>query len=137
MNNVFIDTDVIIDFLADREPFSREAALLFSLSERKKIKAFTSALTYSNLYYVLRKFETHTRVVSKLKDLTGFVYILKVDEQVVRNAMQSGFSDFEDGLQYYCALDYKNIDVIITRNIKDYKESIIPVMTAGDFSKTI
>jgi hypothetical protein len=60
-----------------------------------------------------------------------------VDDLIVRNALQSGFSDFEDGLQYFCALDNKHIDAIITRNVKDYKNSTLPVLTPGDFLKTI
>lgn len=137
MNSLFIDTDVIIDFLADRQPFSREAAILFTLADQKKVRTFTSSLTYSNLYYVLRRFETHAKVISKLKDISNFISILKVDDLVVRNALQSGFSDFEDGLQYFCALDFKHIDAIITRNVKDYKNSALPVLTPGDFLKTI
>jgi len=137
MINLFIDTDVILDLLADRKPFSSEAAMLFTLAEQKKIKAFTSSLTFSNLYYVLRRVEAHPKVMSKLTGLSGLLSILKVDELAVRNAIASGFTDFEDGLQYYCALDHKHIDVIITRNIKDYKNSEIPVMRPGDFLKTI
>jgi predicted nucleic acid-binding protein len=137
MNNLFIDTDVILDFLTDRKPFSREAAILFTLADQKKIKVFTSSLTFSNLYYVLRRFETHQKAISKLKSLSGLFGILKVDELTVRNALQSGFADFEDGLQYFCAKDYKHADVIITRNIKDYRNSELPVMTPGDFLKTI
>ena len=137
MINLFIDTDVILDLLADRKPFSGEAAMLFTLAEQKKIKGFTSSLTFSNLYYVLRRFEAQPKVMSKLTGLSGLLSILKVDELAVRNAIASGFSDFEDGLQYFCALDHKHIDVIITRNIKDYKNSEIPVMRPGDFLKTL
>jgi predicted nucleic acid-binding protein len=132
MNNLFIDTDVILDFLTDRKPFSMGAAILFTLAEQKKIKAYTSSLTFSNLYYVLRRFESQTKVISKLTGLSNLFTILKVDELIVRNAIQSGFPDFEDSLQYYCALDFKHIDVIITRNIKDFKNSELPVMTPGD-----
>jgi predicted nucleic acid-binding protein len=137
MNNLFIDTDVIIDLITNREPFSMEAAILFTLAEQKKIKIFASSLTFSNLYYILRKFESHIKVISKLNSLSGLLSILKVDEPIVRNAIQSGFNDFEDGLQYFCALEYKHIDVIITRNTKDFKNSEIPVMIPGDFLKTM
>ena len=133
MNDLFIDTDVIIDFLIDRKPFSREAAIIFSLVEQKKIKGYVSSLTFSNLYYVLRKFESHNNVISKLEKLSKLLNILKVDEQMIKDSISSGFSDFEDSIQYFCALDYKKIDVIITRNTKDYKHSDLPVMTPGDY----
>lgn len=136
MTNLFIDTDVIIDFLIDRKPFSREAAIIFTLIEQKKLKGYSSSLTFSNLYYVLRKIESHNKVISKLEILSKIVGILRVEEQTIKNALASGFSDFEDSIQYFSAIDSKKIDVIITRNIKDFKKSEIPVMTPGDFLKT-
>jgi len=136
MNDLFIDTDVIIDFLIDRKPFSREAAIIFTLIEQKKLKGYASSLTFSNLYYVLRKFESHAKVISKLDSLSKLLVVLKVDDQIIRNAISSGFLDFEDSIQYYCATDYKKIEVIITRNTKDYKNFELPVMTPGDFLKT-
>ena len=136
MTDLFIDTDVIIDFLIDRKPFSREAAIIFTLIEQKKLKGFSSSLTFSNLYYVLRKIESHNRVISKLDSLSKMVGILKVEEQTIKNALASGFPDFEDSIQYFSAVDSKKIDVIITRNIKDFKKSEIPVMTPEDFLKT-
>ena len=136
MTDLFIDTDVIIDFLIDRKPFSREAAIIFTLIEQKKLKGFSSSLTFSNLYYVLRKIESHNRVISKLDSLSKMVGILKVEEQTIKNALASGFPDFEDSIQYFSAVDSKKIDVIITRNIKDFKKSELPVMTPGDFLKT-
>jgi predicted nucleic acid-binding protein len=136
MRDLFIDTDVIIDFLIDRKPFSREAAIIFTLIEQKKLKGFSSSLTFSNLYYILRKIESHNKVISKLDSLSRMVGILKVEEQTIKNALASGFPDFEDSIQYFSAVDSKKIDVIITRNIKDFKKSEIPVMTPGDFLKT-
>ena len=136
MRDLFIDTDVIIDFLIDRKPFSREAAIIFTLIEQKKLKGFSSSLTFSNLYYVLRKIESHNRVISKLESLSKIVGILKVEEQTIKNALASAFPDFEDSIQYFSAVDSKKIDVIITRNVKDFKKSEIPIMTPGDFLKT-
>jgi predicted nucleic acid-binding protein len=136
MIDLFIDTDVIIDFLTDRKPFSREAAILFTLIEQKKLKGYASSLTFSNLYYVLRKFETHNKVISKLDSLSKILTIVKVEEQTIRKALASGFPDFEDSIQYFSAIENKKIDVIITRNTKDYKKSDISIMTPGDYLKT-
>jgi predicted nucleic acid-binding protein len=136
MTDLFIDTDVIIDFLIDRKPHSREAAIIFTLIEEKKLKGYVSSLTFSNLYYVLRKFESHNKALSKLDILSNMVSILKVEEYTIKNALASGLPDFEDSIQYFCAIDNKKIDVIITRNTKDYKKSEIPVMTPGDYLKT-
>ncbi len=136
MTDLFIDTDVIIDFLIDRKPHSRKAAVIFTLIEQKKIRGYASSLTFGNLYYVLRKIESHNKVKSKLGSLSQIIGILKVEEQTIKDALASDFPDFEDSIQYYSALDSKKIDVIITRNIKDYKKSDIPVMTPGDYLKT-
>ena len=137
MTDLFIDTDVIIDFLIDRKPHSREAAIIFTLIEQKKLKGYASSLTFSNLYYVLRKIESHKKVITKLESLSKILSILRVEEQTIRNALASGFPDFEDSIQYYCACDFKKIDVIITRNIKDYKNPDIPIMTPGDYLITV
>jgi predicted nucleic acid-binding protein len=137
MKDLFIDTDLIIDFLIDRKPFSREAAIIFTLIEQRKLKGHISSLTFSNLYYVLRKFESHNKVISKLDSLSKLGIILKVDDHTIKNAITSGFPDFEDSIQYFCALESKKIDVIITRNIKDYRHSELPVMSPGDFLKTM
>ncbi len=135
MTDLFIDTDVIIDFLIDRKPHSREAAIIFTLIEQKKIKGYVSSLTFSNLYYVLRKIESYNKVKSKLESLSQIVGILKVEERTIKEALASDFSDFEDSIQYFSALDSKKIDVIITRNTRDYKKSDLPVMTPGDYLK--
>ena len=137
MTDIFIDTDVIIDFLIDREPHSREAAIIFTLIEQRKLKGYVSSLTFSNLYYVLRKIESHNKVIAKLDSISRLLTILKVDQQTIKYAIASGFPDFEDSIQYNCALDYKKIDVLITRNIKDYKGSEIPVMTPADYLKMV
>ncbi len=136
MSDLFIDTDVIIDFLIDRKPYSRQAAIIFTLIEQKKIKGYASSLTFSNLYYVLRKIESHNKVITKLESLSQIVGILKVEQRTIKDALASEFTDFEDGIQYFCALDSKIIDVIITRNTRDYKKSDISVMTPGDYLKT-
>ncbi len=136
MTNLFIDTDVIIDFLVDRKPYSREAAFIFTLIDQKKLKGNVSSLTFSNLYYVLRKMEPHKKVLAKLDSISKMLTILNVGEQNIKDAIESGFSDFEDSIQYFCALDHKKIEVIITRNTKDYKNSTISVMTPGDFLKS-
>jgi predicted nucleic acid-binding protein len=137
MSDLFIDTDVIIDFLVDRKPFSRESAIIFTLIEQNKLKGYASSLTFSNLYYVLRRFESHNKVISKLDSLLNLVNILKVGEQTIKDALASGFPDFEYSIQYFCAIDDNKVDVIITRNTKDYKNSKIPVMTPGDYLKTV
>ena len=136
MIHIFSDTDIILDVITGRMPFSVEASSLFTLIEEDQIKSSSSSLSFSNIYYVLRKYATHQRVVSRLKELSELLHIMNVDETIIKRALQSGFKDFEDAIQYHVALSNPEIGVIVTRNIKDYKEAELPVMTPETFLKT-
>ncbi|MDT8402688.1 MAG: PIN domain-containing protein [Bacteroidales bacterium] len=137
MTDIFIDTDIIIDLLTNRQPFSKESARVFSYIDNKKVKGYTSALSYSNLYYVLARYASHKKVIKLLNELSELVSILKVDDEIIKASLASDFKDFKDAIQYYTALENKRINVIITRNIKDYKKSSLPVMTPETFLKTL
>ena len=128
MDKVFVDTDVILDFLLDREPFTLDAARVFSLAEKKKLHACTTGLVFANAYYVLRKLASHKKVVEKLTELSQWVDIIGLPKVAVTNALKSGFSDFEDALQYFSAME-AGVKIILTRNVKDYKHSELAVMT--------
>ena len=134
--NVFLDTDVIIDYITDRKPFSDKAEKVFALIENRKIKGHTSSLCFSNLYYLLRQQMSRPKSIALLKDLAGLLNILKADEDSILQALDSDFKDFEDAIQYFAVLDYKSVDLIVTRNTKDYKHSDLPVMTPDTLLKT-
>ena len=137
MRRVLLDTNIIIDLLAKRDPFDKDARKLFSLADKEKVTLYTSALSIANVSYVLlrkRKPEETKLILRKLKLLVG---ILSLDEKVISLALNdSDFKDFEDGLQYYSAIE-NNIEIIVTRNLKDFENSKIPVMAAGQFNKII
>ncbi len=128
--------DKILDFFLDREPLADPAASILGLAVDKDIKAYVSPLTFSNCYYILRKFGTHDKVIRKLTLLISIVSISKMTRETVIKALDSKFKDFEDALQYYSAEDYESIDVIITRNAKDYRNSNLSVMTPDGFLKS-
>lgn len=132
MEKVFIDTDIALDLLSERQPYYIYAAQLFTLADKGDIKIFVSSLSFSNLNYLLsRQFSSKDarRVLSKFKVL---VNVLKVDDKVIELSLNSEFKDFEDAIQYYTAIE-NNIETLITRNLKDYKHARISVMTAEDF----
>src|SRR5665647_60277 len=135
MDKILIDTDVILDFFFDRKPFSDNAATILSWCEMKEIQGFVTPVIISNSYYLLRKTSTHDRVIEKLKQLISIIDILIMDKEVVVNALNSGFSDFEDALQNFSAIKNKKIDMIITRNPKDFKTSVIGIFTPDNFIK--
>jgi predicted nucleic acid-binding protein len=136
MESILIDTDVILDFFFDRQPFSDDAALIFALCEKKKIKGYVTPVIYSNTYYLLRQTAHHDKVINKLKQLLSITDVLTMDKEVVIQALNSEFTDFEDALQNFSALKSGDISVIITRNIKDYKTSKIGVLTPDNYLKT-
>ncbi len=128
MDKVFLDTDVILDFLLARDPFAMDAARIITLSERGKIKAYTTALVFANAYYILRKLASHKKVVEKLLQLSLLIEIIELSRSSVLLALQSDFSDFEDALQSFSAVAGK-VKIIITRNVKDYKYSELAVVS--------
>jgi predicted nucleic acid-binding protein len=130
--SIFVDTDIILDLLARREPFSAAAARLFSLAEQGNVYISVSSLAYANLFYILRKEHSSAMAITILKKLSRLVIILPVDSETVVLALDAGFNDFEDALQYHTALK-KGVTCLVTRNIKDFKRSTIEVCTAEEF----
>ena len=135
MNKVLIDTDVILDFFFDRKPFSDDAAKILSLCEGAKIDGFITSVMISNIYYILRKSSKHDKIIESLKMLMNIVDVAIIDKQTVLNALNSEFKDFEDALQNFSAINESDIQLIITRNVKDYKTSSLAVMTPENYLK--
>lgn len=135
MTRILIDTDVILDFFFDRQPFSENAARIFSLCESKEIKGYITPVIISNVYYLLRQTASHEKVIEKLKLLVTITEILVMDKSVIIQALNSDFKDFEDALQNYAAELNNEIDLILTRNTKDFKNSLLAVMTPDNYIK--
>jgi predicted nucleic acid-binding protein len=129
MKHLFLDTNVLIDFLSDRKPFSDDAAILFNYSLNKKIKIYASAVSYNNIYYIIRKSLTHQSTIRILNELQELTECIDVTKEVIKNSLNSDFKDFEDAIQYYSAKSESKIDFIITRNSKDFKLSSLPVIS--------
>ncbi|MCS4434702.1 type II toxin-antitoxin system VapC family toxin [Aquiflexum gelatinilyticum] len=136
MDTVLIDTDVILDFFFDRKPFSEEASKLLSLCEKGEVKGFVTSIMLSNVYYLLRKTASHEKVIENLKILMNIIDVTTTNKKTVIEALNSEFKDFEDALQNFSAINDKEIKVIITRNIKDYKSSTLSIMTPETYLKS-
>ena len=136
MERPFIDTDVLLDLLDRREPFYQSAAQLFSKADRKEIEVLVSALSFTNAHYILRKRYSTAESRKALARVKTLVHVATVNEKVIELALASSFSDFEDAIQHYTAVENK-ASVIITRNLKDFKRSSLPVMTAEGFLKSV
>lgn len=134
MKKVFLDTNVVIDLLDKREPFWNDAVTLFTLAYKKNIVLYVSPLTYGTAAYLLRK---HGKAELKLllENLRRLSKVTRVSDREVDNALASSFDDYEDALQYYSAMR-ERVDVIVTRNKKDFILSNIPVLTPDEFLMT-
>jgi len=137
MKRVLIDSDVILDFFFDRAPFAKDATILLSHCESGRIRGYITPVIASNTYYLLSKTANHKKVTEKLIQLLTFIDVLTMDKSVVERAINSGFTDFEDALQNYAAIQHGKIDAIVTRNVKDYKRSEISVLTPELFLKVL
>lgn len=133
MKKLFLDTNIVIDLLAHRVQFYDEVATLFSLADQKQIELSVSSLTFANTSYTLLKQLNANKTKETLRKLKLIVKVLSLDDKIIELALNDQqFSDFEDGLQYFTAVENYQ-DIIITRNLKDFKKSKLPVLTAKQF----
>ena len=133
MQKLFIETNIVIDLLAQREPFYSESALLFSRADKKKIKLGVSSLTIANTHYILQQQMSASKAKMVLRKLKLIVDIYPLDNKIISLALNDDmFTDFEDALQYFTAIEHKQ-DAIITRNVKDYKKSQLPIHIAKEY----
>jgi predicted nucleic acid-binding protein len=137
MINILIDSDIILDSLLDRQPFSADSSKVLALCENKNINGFVTGIMIANIYYLLKKEHSSQLILEAIKRLLIFLDVLVINKNIILEAIDSNFSDFEDALQNYSAESYDSITTIITRNIKDYKKSNLSVLTPELFLKTL
>lgn len=133
----FVDTDVIIDFLIDREPHAVSSSKIFDLGESEIVEIFSSSLCINNVHYIIKRSIGEKKAREVIGELIDLIEIIGVSKEDIKSALKSNFSDFEDAVQYSVALKEQNIKAIITRNIKDYKKSKIAVFAPDAFVKMI
>ncbi|MUP45376.1 PIN domain-containing protein [Gramella sp. BOM4] len=133
MIKLLIDTNIIIDLLSKRQGFYNDAARLFSQADKNQIQLSISSLTFANTNYILTKLRSAKEAREILRKLKVLVEVLALDEKIIDLALNDEeFSDFEDGLQYYSAIE-NEVDLIITRNKKDFKSAKLPVLSPKEF----
>lgn len=132
MRKIFLDTNVILDLLAERHPFYEPIAKIVSLADRKEVSLLTSPITFTTVEYILSKFETKETALLKLQKFSILCQVAEANQETIDKGLFSFFSDFEDAVQYFCALQ-SNCDLILTRNKADFKNSVLPVFTAFEY----
>jgi len=132
VESIFLDSDLVIDFLTDRQPFSESSSAIFGLVEAMRLKVYVSALSFSNIHYIIGRLHNRSKADSLIGDLLKLVHISPVDAQVVTAAYESEISDFEDALQHFSAQTV-GVSTIVTRNTKDYKNGLLAVHTPESY----
>jgi predicted nucleic acid-binding protein len=126
---VLIDTNIVLDFLLQREPFFQDAELLFQAIDAGQLTGYVTATTLTDIFYISRK---HTRSIEQARQavsetLTAMV-ICPIDRAVLESAFNSGLFDFEDAVQIFGAVA-QGLDAILTRDNKGFLSSPIPVLS--------
>lgn len=129
MIHLFLDTNVVLDFLTDRQPFSNLAGKLFDYSLKGEVKLYLSAVSYSNIYYVVKKVSSHKEAIRILNKLEEMAEIIDTTTSIIKNALGSEFKIFEDAIQYFSAKLNSNINGIVIRNGGYFKHSSISIFT--------
>jgi len=136
MTRLFLDTNVILDLLAERKPFYESIAKLATLADQKKLILVTTPLSFTTVEYILKRSENAEIVIDKLRKFKIICEVCDVNEEIVEKGLNSNFKDFEDSIQYYSAVE-ANCFIIITRNGKDFKYSSLPILTAEEYLKSL
>ena len=132
MKKVFLDTNILVDLIAVRKPFSKYSIEIFKKAEEKKIKLFTSSHSIATTHYLLKKYLEEKILRDVLYNLLDYVTVIAVDTDVLKKGLRSKHKDFEDSIQILCASTIEKIDCIVTRNTKDFRESEILVLTPDE-----
>jgi predicted nucleic acid-binding protein len=132
MKKVFLDTNIIVDLIADRKPFSKYSIEIFKKAEERKIILFTSSHSIATTHYLLKKYLEEKILRDVLYNLLDYVTVIAVDTDVLKKGLRSKHKDFEDSIQILCASTIEKIDCIVTRNTKDFRDSEILVLTPDE-----
>lgn len=133
---IFIDTNVMLDLLGERKPFYESIAKIATLAEKKRLTMVVSPISFATVNYFLSKFVNPKIAKDKLRKFKIISEVCALDGQTIEKGLNSSIKDFEDALQYFSATE-SNCEVIVTRNGKDFKKSLLPVMTADEFLKSL
>lgn len=132
MIKVFLDTNILVDLIADRKPFSKHAIEIFKSAEEHKTQLYTSSHSISTTHYLLKKFVEEKELRDILFNLFDFIEVIPVNLDILKKGLRSSHKDFEDAVQILCASSITGINCIVTRNKKDFKTSEIAVLTPDE-----
>ncbi len=133
---IFIDTNVMLDFLGERVPFYEAIAKIAVLAEKSELTMVVSPISFATVNYFLSKFEGSKTAIEKLRKFKILCEICTLNEQTIEKGLNASIKDFEDALQYFSATE-SQCEILLTRNGKDFKKLLLPVMTPDEFLKSL
>ncbi len=133
MKKIFVDTNIIVDLIADRRPFSKFAIEIFSKAQDKKLKLYTSSHSIATTHYLLKNYIEEKELRNVLYNLLDYIQVIPVDLDVIKKGLKSKHKDFEDAIQMLCAYSIEKMDCIVTRNSNDFRDCEIPVLSPDEF----
>lgn len=129
---LFLDTNILIDIVANREPWVKEALILVQLAHLNKLTLIAADYSFINIAYIARKqFDRH-ELYALLKDLQEYIGVAEIGSDIITQALELQWKDFEDCIQSLVAVR-EQADYIITRNEKDFSLSSVPVLSPHAF----
>lgn len=133
-DSVLVDVNVCLDLLLDRQPHVEYSGQIFELAEQSKLSVLVSGLSFDTLFYVMRPTMGATKSTQLLKEFSQHISVGTVNQSVMHKALNAGWKDLEDALQYYCSLE-AGCSMIITRNTADFTpaDDAIPILTPQQF----
>ena len=133
-DKLFLDSDILLDLFFDRKPFSQFSEKLFDIDLKGKFTLYTSSLVVANLHYIISRQHDKNFAKNCLKVILKHIVILPLKSEAIEHALNGDYKDFEDCVQYFIAVQ-NECTAILSRNLKDYKNSSIPVLTAESYFK--
>jgi len=135
MKKVFVDTNILVDLIADRPPFSKFAIELFEKAENNEAKLYTSSHSIATTHYLLKKHLPEKDLREIITSLLNLIELIPVDGNIVKKSLQSKHRDFEDAIQMFAAETINDMNFIVTRNLRDFKDANITVLPADELLK--
>lgn len=133
--NVFFDTNILLDVLANRKPFYDASLGVWALAEQQKIKGLVSTLSFSNIFYIVQRLNNAKSAWKAVKLMRDVFIPVTCDALVINKALDSDAVDFEDAIQYFSAIN-ADAACIISRNVDHFPHSDVPVLTPREFLAT-
>ena len=129
MKNVYIETSLLVDFIANKAPIAQDINILIDMAKKREVCLYTSAIAFVNLYNIISYKDPKGDALELLKKLSRVFEIIDVPKSAIKEALKSDFKDFEAAVQSFSLKQYPKIEMIVARQTKDFKLSDLPVFT--------